>query len=216
MIMDKFYQYSLSRRHSHHDDEIEWKLLPRNWPFVLAIPRSPVNSPNKGRWRGALMFSLICALNKRLSKQSLGWWFETPSRSIWRHCYDSYIHGHNLVTRTSRHSRDQIMVILWQIKPNLSSGIRWCLALASARPQWCLLWRFWCVCMCVCRVNGGPDLVCVMKACLIRVIRVNCSIRNLGIYQMLRISGTCNVCSSCVLWLDLSPAWVMSVSKWGC
>ena len=24
-------------------------------------------------------------LNKHLSKQSLGWWFETPSRSLWRH-----------------------------------------------------------------------------------------------------------------------------------
>ena len=24
-------------------------------------PRSPVNSPHKGQWRGALMFSLICA-----------------------------------------------------------------------------------------------------------------------------------------------------------
>ena len=23
--------------------------------------------------------------NKRLSKQSWGWWFETPSRSLWRH-----------------------------------------------------------------------------------------------------------------------------------
>ena len=32
------------------------------------------------------MFSLICTLNKRLSKQSWGWWFETPSRSLWRHC----------------------------------------------------------------------------------------------------------------------------------
>ena len=105
---------------------------------------------------------------------------------------------------------------MWQIGPDLSSGIRWCLALASARPQWCLLWRFWCVCMCMCRVNGGPDLVCVMKACIIRVICVNCGVRNLGIYQMLCISGTCNVCSSCVLWLDLSPAWVVSVSKWGC
>ena len=26
-------------------------------------------------------------LNKRLSKQSWGWWFETPSRPQWRHCY---------------------------------------------------------------------------------------------------------------------------------
>ena len=25
-------------------------------------------------------------LNKRFSKQSWGWWFETPSRSSWRHC----------------------------------------------------------------------------------------------------------------------------------
>ena len=40
---------------------------------------------DKGQWRGALMFSLIC-LNKRLSKQSWGWWFETPSRPLWRHC----------------------------------------------------------------------------------------------------------------------------------
>ena len=26
------------------------------------------------------------SLNKRLSKQSWGWWFETPLRSLWRHC----------------------------------------------------------------------------------------------------------------------------------
>ena len=25
-------------------------------------------------------------LNKKLNKQSWGWWFETPSRSLWRHC----------------------------------------------------------------------------------------------------------------------------------
>ena len=25
-------------------------------------------------------------LNKSWSKQSWGWWFETPSRSLWRHC----------------------------------------------------------------------------------------------------------------------------------
>ena len=28
---------------------------------ILGIPRSPMNSPHKGQWRGALMFSLICA-----------------------------------------------------------------------------------------------------------------------------------------------------------
>ena len=43
-----------------HDDIIEWKHFPRYWPFVRRIHRSPVNSPQKGQWRGALMFSLIC------------------------------------------------------------------------------------------------------------------------------------------------------------
>ena len=43
------------------DDVIKWKRFPRYWPFVRGIHRSPVNSPHKGQWRGALMLSLICA-----------------------------------------------------------------------------------------------------------------------------------------------------------
>ena len=43
-----------------HDDVIKWKHFPRYWPFVRRIHRSPVTSPHKGKWRGALMFSLIC------------------------------------------------------------------------------------------------------------------------------------------------------------
>ena len=43
-----------------HDDVIKWKHFPRYWPFVRGIHRSPVKSPHKGQWRGALMFSLIC------------------------------------------------------------------------------------------------------------------------------------------------------------
>ena len=51
----------------YHDDVIKWKHFPRYWPFVRGIHRSrwiqpvPVNSPYNGQWRGALMFSLICA-----------------------------------------------------------------------------------------------------------------------------------------------------------
>ena len=44
-----------------HDDVIKWKHFPPKWPFVRGIHRSPVNSPHKGQWRGAFMFSLICA-----------------------------------------------------------------------------------------------------------------------------------------------------------
>ena len=37
-------------------------------------------------WSFHVFFDLC--LNKRLSKQSWGWWFETPSRPLWRHCND--------------------------------------------------------------------------------------------------------------------------------
>ena len=53
--------------------------------WLRGIHRSQVNSPHTDKWRGALIFSLIC-LNKRLSKQSRRRWVETPSRSLWRHC----------------------------------------------------------------------------------------------------------------------------------
>ena len=43
-----------------HDDGIKWKHFPCYWPFVIGINCSPLNSPNKGQWHGALMFSLIC------------------------------------------------------------------------------------------------------------------------------------------------------------
>ena len=49
------------KNYAHHDDVINWNCFPRYWPFVPGIHRSPVNSRHKGQWRGALMFSLICA-----------------------------------------------------------------------------------------------------------------------------------------------------------
>ena len=52
---------SCKQQMSHHDDVIKWKHFPRYWPFVRGIHRWPANSPHKGQWRGALMFSLICA-----------------------------------------------------------------------------------------------------------------------------------------------------------
>ena len=38
-----------------HDDVMKWKHFPRHWPFVQGIHRSPVNSPHKSQWRGALI-----------------------------------------------------------------------------------------------------------------------------------------------------------------
>ena len=45
---------------TYYDNVIKWKHFWRYWPFVRGIHRSPVDSPHKGQWRGALMFSLIC------------------------------------------------------------------------------------------------------------------------------------------------------------
>ena len=42
-----------------YDDIIKWKHFPRNWPFGWWIHGFPANSPHKGQWCGALMFSLI-------------------------------------------------------------------------------------------------------------------------------------------------------------
>ena len=80
----------------------------QNWLFTLfhqsrsvlspnPIHRSPVINPHKGQWCGALMFSLICAWKKRLSKQSWCWWFETPSCLLRSHCNDIHLGSYNVV-----------------------------------------------------------------------------------------------------------------------
>ena len=56
-----------------HDDVIKWKYFPRYWPFVREIHRGPVNSSHKDQWRGALMFSLICAwMNRWVNNREAG------------------------------------------------------------------------------------------------------------------------------------------------
>ena len=51
----------------------QMETFPRYWPFVREIHRWPVNSPHKGQWLGALIFSLIWALtNGWLSHRDAG------------------------------------------------------------------------------------------------------------------------------------------------
>ena len=52
-----------------HDDVIKWKHFPHYWPFVRGIQRSPMDSPHKGQWHGAPMFSLICAWTNGCTNQ---------------------------------------------------------------------------------------------------------------------------------------------------
>ena len=56
-----------------HDDVIKWKPFLRYWLFVRGIRLSLVNSPHKGQWHGALMFSLICAwINSWVNNREAG------------------------------------------------------------------------------------------------------------------------------------------------
>ena len=67
-----------------HDDVIKWKHFTRYWPFVRGIHWSPVNSPHKGQWSRALIFSLICCIN--------GWVNNREAHDLRRH------HTHHEVT----------------------------------------------------------------------------------------------------------------------
>ena len=67
-----------------------WRHQMETFAALLAICAG--NSPVTGEFPSqrpvtrsfAVFFDL--RLNKRLSKQSWGWWFETPPCSLWRHC----------------------------------------------------------------------------------------------------------------------------------
>ena len=82
-----------------HDDVIKWKLL----SALLAICAG--NSPVSGEFPSQrpvtrnfdIFFDL--RLNKRLTRQSWGWWFETVSRPLWRQCNEALLL--NKVTSTS-------------------------------------------------------------------------------------------------------------------
>ena len=64
IFINHFKVWQLLKVISFHWIKRNWKsssCFPSHWPFMCGIHRSPVNSPRKGQWSGALMFSLICA-----------------------------------------------------------------------------------------------------------------------------------------------------------
>ena len=63
------------------------------------------------------------SLNKRLNKQTRRWWFETPSRSLWRRCNDvrnSHIGDHTYPVDAQRndnfHTKTHAVTSFW--RPN--------------------------------------------------------------------------------------------------
>ena len=58
--------------------------------LALCAGNSPVTGEFPAKWPVTRNFDVFFDLHlkKRLSKQSRRWWFDTPSRSLWRHCDD--------------------------------------------------------------------------------------------------------------------------------
>ena len=93
--------------------------------LVLCEGNSPVTgeflSQRPVMWSFDVFFDL--RLNKWLSKQSWGWWFETQSRSLWRHC--------NVIKRINSFGRGYfqyhvfvcIIVYIFEIYWNLFPGL---------------------------------------------------------------------------------------------
>ena len=84
------------------------------------------NSPGAGEFPAqrpmTRSFDVFCdlRLNKRLSKQSWGWWFETLSRPLWHRC-------HEWLTKSRTWIRDYIIGFVWNVIthacPNFNSGL---------------------------------------------------------------------------------------------
>ena len=53
-------------------------------------------------------------LNKRLSKQPWGWWFETPSWSLWRHC-NVYLNPYMWRLEIKSHYIDLYVKLKWRV-----------------------------------------------------------------------------------------------------
>ena len=104
-----------------HDDVIKWKHFPRYWPFVRGIHRWPGNSPHKGQWRGALLFSLICAWIK-------GWVNSRDADDLRRH----RVH-YDVIVMWNR-GGDVIVTIANVLAVNLCQAID--ISVGVTRPQW--------------------------------------------------------------------------------
>ena len=107
---------------SYHDDVIKWKHFPRYLSFVRGIHRSPVNSPHKGQWRGALMFSL---------------------KSLWIIVWVNNREAGDLRCYIYRAHSDVIVMCSWfrVIIKSHDTKIHWFKVVATYEPDYVLFWR---------------------------------------------------------------------------
>ena len=101
-----------------NDNVINWKHFPRYWSFVVGIHRWPVNSPHKGQWRGALMFSLTCArINSWVNNREAGdlkhhrAHYDVTVMSVWCN-YSGMLSGFQPLFSLTHWGRDKMTAIM--------------------------------------------------------------------------------------------------------
>ena len=118
-----------------HDDVIKWK---KNSALLdLCEGNSSVTGEFPSQRPVTQSFDVFfdMRLNKRLSKHSWGWWFETPLRPLWRHCKDS--------------TRCVLVMALLEIQKDPYQYI-WIIKRSQIWISWTNINRCKCKCVCVC------------------------------------------------------------------
>ena len=96
----------------HDNGAAWWRHQMETFSALLALcaGNSPVTSEFPAQRPVTRSFNVFFDLhpNKRLSKQSWGWWFETPSLSLWRHCNGFW----NLLLRKTRSSASHTVYMI--------------------------------------------------------------------------------------------------------
>ena len=89
-----------------------WRHQMETFSVLLAVcaGNSPVTGEFPTQRPVTRSFDVFFGLhpNKRLSKQSWGWWYETPSCPLWRHCND------NGKSRFKSYYQYQLRQLCWQ------------------------------------------------------------------------------------------------------
>ena len=78
-------RYSNEFQRRYHDDVIKWKHFRVTGPLCGEFT-GPGEFPTQRPVTRSFDVFFDLRLNKRLSKKSWGWWFETLSRPLWRQC----------------------------------------------------------------------------------------------------------------------------------
>ena len=83
--VSSFSDRGLIQKPNYHDDVMKWKHF-RVAGHLCGEFTGPGEFPTQRPVARSFDIFFNLRLNNRLSKQSWGWWFETLSWSLWRHC----------------------------------------------------------------------------------------------------------------------------------